>query len=199
MEAGYNRVAQQYARLEREGCEWPRMRRLHELLGEIPDGGAVLDVGCGNGIPAMRAIQEHHKGVGVDISAVQIDLARENVPGGHFIHCGIMDVDFPPGKFDAIVAFYSVEHVSRKQHAELFMRFLRWLKPGGRLMFTLEPYDEPDRTDEWLGVPMFFSSFDPDRTARLLADVGFTVTDRRIETQLEGEREIEYMWWTASK
>jgi len=79
------------------------------------------------------------------------------------------------------------------------MRFLRWLKPGGRLMFTLEPYDEPDRTDEWLGVPMFFSAFDPDRTAQLLADVGFTVTDRRIESQLEGEREIEYMWWTATK
>ena len=147
----------------------------------------------------MRAIQESHKGVGVDISGVQIDLARRNVPGGHFIHGGIMDVDFPPDTFDAIVAFYSVEHVSREQHAELFRRFRCWLKPRGRLMFTLEPYDEPDRTDEWLGVPMFFSAFDPDRTAQLLADVGFTVTDRRIETQLEGEREIEYMWWTATK
>ena len=147
----------------------------------------MLDVGCGNGIPVMRAIQERHRGVGVDISGVQIDLARENVPGGRFIRGGIMEVDFLP-EFDAIVAFYSVEHVPRGQHAELFSRLLSWLKPGGRLMFTLEPYDEPDRTDEWLGVPMFFSAFDPDTTSQLLADDGDRSTHREPARGGAGDR-----------
>jgi cyclopropane fatty-acyl-phospholipid synthase-like methyltransferase len=199
VEAGYDRVAEDYAGLEREGHEWPRLRRLRELLSEVPAGGTVLDVGCGNGIPAMRAIQERHTGVGVDVSGVQIDLARKNVPDGHFIQSGIMDLDFPADSFDAIVAFYAVEHIPREEHAELFRRFHRWLRPGGRLVFTLEPYDEPGHTGEWLGVPMFLSFFDPDTTAQVLADAGLVVADRRVESQVEGDRAIDYIWWTATK
>ena len=104
----------------------------------------------------------------MDVSGVQIDMARKNVPDGHFIHSGITGSEFPANSFDAIVAFYAVEHVPREEHAELFTRFVHWLWPGGRLLFTLEPSDEPGHTGEWLGVPMFLSYFDPDTTAQLL-------------------------------
>jgi ubiquinone/menaquinone biosynthesis C-methylase UbiE len=52
VEAGYDNVADRYAELEAPGHEWPRMRRLAKLLARIEPGGAVLDVGCGNGVPA---------------------------------------------------------------------------------------------------------------------------------------------------
>jgi ubiquinone/menaquinone biosynthesis C-methylase UbiE len=52
VEAGYDDVADRYAELEAPGHEWPRMRWLAKLLAQIEPGRAVLDVGCGNGVPA---------------------------------------------------------------------------------------------------------------------------------------------------
>jgi cyclopropane fatty-acyl-phospholipid synthase-like methyltransferase len=199
VERGYDQVTQAYASLEPEGRQWPRARKLRELLAEVPCGGTLLDVGCGNGVPAMRMIQERHHGVGVDVSSAQLDLARRNVPEATFLHYSIMDAEFAPDSFDAIVSFYAIEHLPREQHGELFRRFASWLRPGGRLLFTLEPYDQPGETGTWLGVPMFFSHFDPETTERLLVEAGFSITNRSIETQLEGDREIDYVWHSATK
>jgi SAM-dependent methyltransferase len=200
VERGYDEVADAYAALETEGAEWPRMRHLQELLSVLPSNGDVLDLGCGNAVPEMVAIKERHNGVGVDISAAQIARAHANVPGATFIHGDMLEVSFHDESFDAIVAFYAIEHVPRDEHARLFERFYRWLRPGGRLLFTLEAGgDEPGRTGEWLGVPMFFSYYDADATTTLLHHAGFVVERREVESQLEGSREIEYVWFHARK
>ena len=59
--------------------------------------------------------------------------------------------------------------------------------------------NEPGRTGDWLGVPMFFSHFDPETTADLLADAGFRVTKVDVESQLEGDREIDFVWFSARR
>ena len=199
VERGYDQVTKAYAGLELKGREWPRARKLRELLVEVPEGGTVLDVGCGNGVRAIRMIQESHHGVGVDISSAQLDLARQNVPEATFLHSSIMNAKFAPGSFDAIVSFYAIEHLPREEHGDLLRRFAGWLRPGGRLLVTVEPYDQPGETGTWLGVPMFFSHFDPDTTERLLIEAGFSVTERTIEAQYEGDREIDYVWYSAFK
>jgi cyclopropane fatty-acyl-phospholipid synthase-like methyltransferase len=77
---GYDAVADAYAELEGE-TEWPRLRRLRDLLGRLQPGARVLDLGCGSGVPAMRAIVEAgHAAVGVDVSREQVEQARRNVP-----------------------------------------------------------------------------------------------------------------------
>jgi cyclopropane fatty-acyl-phospholipid synthase-like methyltransferase len=200
VERGYDEVADAYAALEARGAEWPRLRRLRELLSILPRGARVLDLGCGNGLPAMPAIQEAHEGVGVDVSAAQIDRARKNVPGATFVHGDMLDVCFDDASFDAIVSFYAVEHIPREQHAMLFERMHDWLRPDGRLLFTLEAGgDEPGCTEEWLGVPMFFSYYDTDVTTTLLEDAEFVVERCEFERQLEGGREVEYVWFAARK
>lgn len=200
VERGYDEVADAYAALEAEDAEWPRMRHLRELLSLLPSGAEVLDLGCGNGVPGMVAIEERHNGVGVDVSAAQIDRARANVPEARFIHRDMLGVSFDDASFDAIVSFYAIEHVPREEHGRLFKRFCRWLRPGGRLLFTLEAGgDEPGRTGEWLGVPMFFSYYDANATSTLLEQAGFVVERRDVESQLEGGREIEYVWFHARK
>lgn len=200
VQRGYDEVADAYAALEAEGAEWPRMRHLREVLSLLPRGAEVLDLGCGNGVPEMAAIQERHRGVGVDISAAQIERARLNVPEARFIHGDMLRVVFEDASFDAIVSFYAIEHVPREEHGPLFERFCRWLRPGGRLLFTLEAGgEEPGRTGEWLGVPMFFSYYDADATTTLLEEAGFVVERREIQSQSEGGREIEYVWFHARK
>ena len=51
-------------------------------------------------------------------------------------------LDFPAASFDVIYSRDCIIHIREKK--ELFERFFRWLKPGGRLMISgnLKHYDE---------------------------------------------------------
>jgi cyclopropane fatty-acyl-phospholipid synthase-like methyltransferase len=195
---GYDRAAEQYARLE-GAIEWPRMRWLRDLLARLPAGSRVLDLGCGSGIPATQAIAEHHTAVGVDVSARQVELARANVPAAEFRRADILDLEFPPESFDAVVAFYTLDHIPREQLPSLLTRLGHWLRPGGFLLFTAEVDDQPGIVGQWLGVPMFFSSFDAATTRQLVQETGFEILRAEIEAQLEGDREVSYLWVLARR
>jgi len=198
VEAGYDAVAGRYATLEPPEHEWPRMRWLRDLLGRVRPGERVLDVGCGNGIPATREIALAHQAVGIDISAAQIERARENVPDAEFVHSDLTEIEFEQA-FAAIASFYVIEHVPRDEHAEIFERFHRWLTPGGRLLFTIEPDDEPGIVGDWLGTPMFFSQHDAETTLELVRAAGFEVLRAEVEMQVEGDREVAYLWVLARR
>jgi cyclopropane fatty-acyl-phospholipid synthase-like methyltransferase len=195
--AGYDSVADRYEALERE--EWPRLRRLRKLLELLPEGSAVLDVGCGNGLPSLAAIAERHRATAIDVSAVQADRARRNVPAATVLHGDALEAVFPDASFDAIVSFYAVEHMPRRRHPELFARFFAWLRPNGLLLFTIEAREAHDTVGEWLGEPMFFSQFSPQETLELLRAAGFEVVSTDLESQLEGENEVEYAWVLARR
>ena len=140
----------------------------------------------------------HIEAVGIDISAAQIERARENVPDAEFVHSDLTEIEFEQA-FAAIASFYVIEHVPRAEHAEIFERFHRWLAPGGHLLFTIEPDDEPGIVGDWLGTPMFFSQHDAETTLALVRAAGFEVLRAEIETQVEGDREVAYLWVLARR
>ncbi|MGH2961070.1 MAG: class I SAM-dependent methyltransferase [Solirubrobacterales bacterium] len=198
VESGYDAVADEYAALEDEHAAWPRMEWLGRLLSLVPAGASVLDAGCGSGVPATRAIARRHRATGIDVSAAQIERARRNVPGARLIHADLMELQLEE-RFDAIAALYVVEDVPRELHAAAFERFHRWLNPSGYLLFTIEPDEESGIVGEWLGAPMFFSQFGAERTLSLVRDTGFEIIEERSEAQLEGEREVSYLWVLARR
>lgn len=196
--AGYDAVAHDYAALE--GAEpWPRMRWLRTLLARLPEDSHVLDLGCGNGVPATREIARSHRALGVDISAHQIELAGRNVPEAEFRRGDAATLDFAPESFDAVVSFYMLGHIPRSEHPGLLGRIYGWLRPGGFLLVSVEEDEEPDTTAEWLGVPMFFSAFDADTVIGMIEDSGFRLLSEAAETQLEGELEVPFRWVLAEK
>jgi ubiquinone/menaquinone biosynthesis C-methylase UbiE len=196
VEQGYDRVAADYARLE-GAQKWPRTRWLRGLLDRLEPGSSILDLGCGSGDPADIEIAKEHRITGVDISQAQIDLAHRNVPGGRFLHGDLGSVEFPPSSFDAVVSFYTLEHLPRREHAAILRRICRWLKPGGWLLLSTEAADIEGITAEWLGVPMFMSSFDADTVRRLVGEAGFEVVETAIEAQVEQSHEVSYLWVLA--
>lgn len=197
--AGYDRVADAYERLEEEGAEWPRLRRVRELLALVAAGGAVLDLGCGNGVPVLRELAAQHVAVGVDVSREQVRRARENVPEATVLLGDMSELELEEQTFDAIVSCYSIEHVPRERHELLFTRIHGWLKPGGRLLFAVEAREAFEAVGTWLDTPMYFSLLPEDEMLELLERVGLRIERRETEAQVEGGREIEYLWVSARR
>jgi ubiquinone/menaquinone biosynthesis C-methylase UbiE len=118
----YDQIAERY-------LEWralqPRQegltRWLNLLRNHLQPGAAVLDIGCGAGIPLTRTLSESFDVTGVDVSVRQIELARRNVPAARFIHGDVTTLTLVPESFDAIVASYSLFHVPRTEHRTVFV------------------------------------------------------------------------------
>src|SRR6185295_3397249 len=98
--------------LERYGRSAVRDRWLGVLASLLPKGARVLDLGCGAGVPVARELvaRDCHV-VGVDVSARQVQLARNNVPEAVFLQADMTSVQFAPASFDAVAALYSITHV----------------------------------------------------------------------------------------
>ena len=85
--AGYNILSRVYradaadATTQRQYAEW-----LDPVRDRVPAGGDVLDLGCGNGIPAAKWWSDNgFRVTGVDLSDTMVERARELVPGSTFL------------------------------------------------------------------------------------------------------------------
>jgi len=185
-------VADEYAALESADAPWPRLGRVRAFAADLPHGSRILDVGCGNGLPATLALS--HEVTGVDISEQQIARARSNVPAATFICGDVREVDLPVGAFDAIVALYLIDNIAREDYPALFRRLGELLRPNGRLLLSAEPGEDPWQQYTWLGVPMFINTVPTEELVRLLQEAGLSVASTELESQLEGGRPIEYAW-----
>ena len=106
----------------------------------------------------------------------------------------------PAGEqFNAVTAFYSVTHLPRDSHGALFTRIAAWLRPGGLFLASLGASDCPDSVEEWLGVPMFFSSFDAGQNRRLLRDAGFRLLLDDLVTMREPDGPSTFLWALAQR
>ena len=198
VEAGYDRIAQRY--LEWSGLRPSPVRQhwLGRALDLIPTGSEVLELGCGAGLPMTKALADGRRVTGVDISAVQIDLARRHVPEATFIHADMTQLKFPPASFDAVVAFYCLTHVPRDAMPALLARIRSWLRPSGVFVATMGADPSPDEVeDDWLGVPMFFSHFGARRNRRLVAEAGLVIDEARIQDEPEDRYSARFLWVAA--
>lgn len=195
----YDAIADHYLRWT-EGIEGdPRDRFLNLLTARLDDGARVLDLGCGAGVPSTRRLAERFEVVGVDISPEQIRRARANVPAATFLCADISELEFAPASYDGVTALYSISHVPREQHAGLFARIARWLRPGGLLLATLGAEDGAGWVGEWLGATTFFSSHDADVNRELLRQAGLVLLADEVVTMREPEGEVDFFWILAKR
>jgi SAM-dependent methyltransferase len=172
---GYDAIAGAYAdaSLEFRTPDTYYRRFLDDCVARLPEGGRVLDLGCGAGIVA-NDIAGRARVVGVDLSREQLRLARERVPSASFVLADISRFEVRDATLDAVAAFWSIIHVRRERHAELYARIRSWLRPGGFLFGTLGSGDNPDELNEdFFGTPMTWSHFDDETNRRLLVEAGF--------------------------
>jgi SAM-dependent methyltransferase len=195
---GYDAIALRYAEWA-GGVVSPALEWLRELDARLPDSANVLELGCGRGVPGTRELARRHSVTGVDISAVQIELARHHVPEASFVHADAIELDVAPASLDAVVALHFFGHVPVEEQRDLIGRIARWLNEGGLLLATFgagEPAEEVD--GDWLGAPMFFASLGGDAYLPLLRDCGLEPLRDEVVLQHEpGHGDVAFHWVLA--
>ena len=198
VETGYDRMAERY--LAGKDPEDPlALAALEELARGLPPGAAVLDLGCGAGVPVTRWLAQHRFAVtGVDVSARQLELARRNVPAAAFVKADMADEGFDPGRFDAVVAFHSIIHVPRDEHPTLLGRVHDWLRIGGLFLATLalEAWEGEEADWNGWGAPMRWSHYDREANLEMLERAGFGIVSAEARTGGDGEG---WLWVLARK
>jgi SAM-dependent methyltransferase len=159
-----------------DGGYAPWLAALHQRL---PPSAAVLDLGCGCGVPAARFLTNtgHHV-TGVDISGVQIERARRLVPTGTFLRADATGLDLPPASFDAVVCLYALIHLPLADQPKLIGRIAGWLRPGGWLLATVGHEAWTGTEDNWLDgpAPMWWSQADAATYRSWLQRAGLAIT-----------------------
>jgi SAM-dependent methyltransferase len=171
------------------------MRFLPEFSEYIPLGGCVLDLGCGGGIPFTKYLSERFEVIGVDISSKQIDLAKKNVPKGTFYCKDMTKIDFSEASFHGVLAYYSIIHIPRDEHLELFLNIHRILRPGGVALMSLHKEDDPEYfCDDFFGSKMYWSGFDYQTNLILLKKVGFELIWEKLVPDSLGDNKALFVF-----
>jgi SAM-dependent methyltransferase len=136
----YEKLAEAYAQLaegkaENGFIEHPAMRK---QVGDVK-GLRVLDAGCGPGILADYLASQGALVTAFDVTPKMLELAKKRV--GDRVSLHLADLAQPlafveSGSFDLVASSLAIDYV--RDWSVPLAEFYRALKPGGRLVFTVQ-------------------------------------------------------------
>jgi SAM-dependent methyltransferase len=135
-------------------------RWVDDLAQLLAPRARILDLGCGAGVPATKLLADKNFDVfGLDISAVQIERARQLVPGATFEQADMVTWEHEPASFDAVVSFYALIHVPLQDQRNLLPKIRHWLRPRGYLL-AIVGFERWTGIEDYHGAPMFWDHAD---------------------------------------
>lgn len=187
---------------QRHGVAWAQLRSgelveklwLDRFCALLPAGAAVLDIGCGSGLPIARElIRRGFDVTGVDATPTMLAQFKRNLPG-IAAHLADMRQFFLGRRFAGMLAWDSLFHLSPEDQRGMFLRFQAHAAPGAALMFTSGDA-EGEAIGELEGDPLYHGSLDPEEYRHLLADAGFAAIAHIAKDPACGHRTI----WLAQQ
>ncbi|MGW0760731.1 class I SAM-dependent DNA methyltransferase [Streptomyces sp. NPDC002814] len=166
------------------------------LIGSLPAGSRVLDLGCGTGLPTARQLAEAGLDVvGVDLSDGMIALARKHVPTGEFHQADIADLrpggPLDLGRFDGVAAFFSLLMLPRAE-IPLALRTVRHLlRPGGLLALSMVEADVDDFSIPFIGRSIRVSGYLRDELREVVETASFEIGDESSYTYAPAAADIQ--------
>lgn len=150
-------------------------RWLARFAACLPNGGRVLDLGCGGGEPIARwFIAEGFKVTGVDFATAMLDIARARWPEGDWRQADMRGFDLKEC-FDGIVAWNSFFHLTPVEQQGCIARMAVHLEPGGTLLMTVGP-DAGEVSGTVGDRSVYHASLSPAQYAACLEENGLRMT-----------------------
>jgi len=179
VKAGYNSIANKYLAVRtRDSAD---VQLIDRLLSRLPKNSLVLDAGCGAGIPITQLLSQNHRVIGIDFAFQQLILAHKLIPEASFACQDLALLGFREGSFDAICSYYAIIHIPRRLHSVIFSEFFNLLKPSGLILLCLGASNLPeDKSENYLGAPMYWSHFDAETNIQMLRAIGFKILNSEI-------------------
>jgi SAM-dependent methyltransferase len=110
----------------------------------LPAGAAVIDLGCGTGLPITKVlVSEGLKVYGVDASPSLVEAFRRNLPEIPVACESVLASSFFHRKFDGVLAWGLIFLLQPEDQRGLIQKAADLLVPGGRLLFTSSVGTEP--------------------------------------------------------
>ena len=148
---------------------------LEKLCAFVPEGGRILDLGCGAGEPvAGYLIEGGYAVTGVDFSDAMLDLARNRFPQARWINADMRTLGLDE-RFDAIVGWDSFFHLTRDEQRALIPLLAQHLSPGGAVLLTVGP-EEGEVAGTVEGETVYHASLSREEYASLFQANGLGLT-----------------------
>ncbi|XP_023633158.1 phosphomethylethanolamine N-methyltransferase-like [Capsella rubella] len=166
---------------------------------DLKPGQKVLDVGCGIGGGGFYMAENFDVHVvGIDLSVNMISLALERAIGRkcsvEFEVADCTKKTYPDNSFDVIYSRDTILHIQDKP--ALFKTFLKWLKPGGKVLITdyCRSAETPSLEFAKYIEPKGFDLHDVQAYGKMLKEAGFenVIAEDRTDQFVEFlKRELE--------
>ena len=115
-------------------------RAVRDWARSLPRGAAVIDLGCGSGVPITEVLVSEGLSVfAVDAAPSLVRAFRRNFPEIPVACESVEDSLFFDRKFDGVLAWGLMFLLHPEEQRRLIHRIGHRLVPGGRLLFTSPP------------------------------------------------------------
>ena len=115
-------------------------RAVRNWARTLPRGAAVVDLGCGSGLPITKVlVSEGLNGYGIDASPSLVEAFRHNLPEIPVACESVDDSLFFNRVFDGVLAWGLIFLLLPEAQRSLLRRMADILVPGDRLLFTPPP------------------------------------------------------------
>lgn len=172
--AGYQEVADEFMQLR--SASRIGAGALEEWARGLPTGSAVLDLGCGHGVPVTEVlIQAGHRVHGVDAAPALVSAFRSRFPGAEVECARVQDSDFFHRSFGGVVAWGLMFLLPPDEQGALIRKVAGVLDPGGEFLFTA-PWQEARWEDVLTGG--LSVSLGAERYRSILEEAGLELLDQ---------------------
>jgi SAM-dependent methyltransferase len=171
--AVYSKAAQDYANGFARKKNVEQNLDMTGFLALVPDGGRILDLGCGPGHWAATFKDAGFKVDATDATPEMAALALERY--GIEVRVEPFDALDAVAKYDGVWANFSLLHAPRAEFPAHLTRICRALRSGGALSLGMKlgTGDGRDR------LGRFYTYYSKNELIGLVAEAGFTVTQTR--------------------
>jgi SAM-dependent methyltransferase len=154
-----------------------------EWLAGLPQGGHILDAGCGHGDPVIGQLLEKGMRVtGTDLSPGMLQRARQSYPQATLLNAEISELE-DEASFDGACSFSSLLYLDPIDARHSIYRLYRALKPGAVLFlyaYDLHPGRRGSPFSVQIGQWMWSWTYSMQEAAGLLEEQArFRVLDAR--------------------